>query len=433
MTETTEPGSKHRRGPRVVVLGGGFGGVGAARALKGVGAEVVLVDKHDYHTFQPLLYQLATHLLETPVVGHALRGLFHEQPNVVVHQATVIGIDLAGRRVQFAEMAPLSYDYLVLAVGAEVTFFGTEGAPEHAFPMYTLSDAVRLKEHILRMWGAADRDPALVEDGALNTVVVGGGPTGVESAGALAELYRESFAKDYPSLPQEKARIILVEAAPELFTMFKKDLRDYAKKALEKFSVEVMLGELVSSVEPTRVTLESGTVLDAHTLVWGAGLQANPIATSLELELEKGNRIPVGPDLTVAGHPEVFAVGDIAWITDTKTGTVLPQLGSVALQAGERAGENVARRVAGKDTEPFVYHDKGTMATIGRGAAVIQTARGRTIKGKTAALAWGAVHLALLSTGEDRAKAIVNWTWAGFSHERPGRITVRTDDERRAK
>ena len=433
VTETTGPGAKHRRGPRVVVLGGGFGGVGAARALKGVGAEVVLVDKHDYHTFQPLLYQLATHLLETPVVGHALRGLFHEQPNVVVHQATVIGIDLAGRRVQFAEMAPLSYDYLVLAVGAEVTFFGTEGAPEHAFPMYTLSDAVRLKEHILRMWGAADREPALVEDGALNVVVVGGGPTGVESAGALAELYRESFAKDYPSLPQEKARIILVEAAPELFTMFKKDLRDYAKKALEKFSVEVMLGELVSSVEPTRVTLESGTVLDAHTLVWGAGLQANPIATSLELELEKGNRIPVGPDLTVAGHPEVFAVGDIAWITDTKTGTVLPQLGSVALQAGERAGENVARRVAGKDTEPFVYHDKGTMATIGRGAAVIQTARGRTIKGKTAALAWGAVHLALLSTGEDRAKAIVNWTWAGFSHERPGRITVRTDDERRAK
>ena len=433
VTESTEPSHKHRRGPRVVVLGGGFGGIGAARALKGVGAEVVLVDKHDYHTFQPLLYQLATHLLETAVVGHALRDLFHEQPNVVVHQATVTGIDLAGRRVQFAEMAPLEYDYLVLAVGAEVTFFGTEGAPEHAFPMYTLSDAVRLKEHILRMWGAADRDPALVDDGALNVVIVGGGPTGVESAGALAELYRESFAKDYPSLPQEKARIILVEAAPELFTMFKKDLRDYAKKALEKFSVEVMVGELVSSVEPTRVTLESGTVLDAHTLVWGAGLQANPIAASLGLELEKGNRIPVGPDLTVAGHPEVFAVGDVAWITDTKTGKVLPQLGSVALQAGERAGENVARRVAGKETEPFVYHDKGTMATIGRGAAVIQTARGRTIKGKTAALAWGAVHLALLSTGEDRAKAIVNWTWAGFSHERPGRITVRTDDESRAK
>jgi NADH:ubiquinone reductase (H+-translocating) len=416
--------------PRVVVLGGGFGGIGAARALKDVESDVVLVDKHNYHTFQPLLYQLATDLLDTGVVGHALRDLFDEQPNVAVHQATVTGIDLDGRTVQFAEIGPLEYDYLVLAVGAEVTFFGTEGAAEHAFPMYTLADAVRLKEHILERWEAADRDPGLVDDGALNVVVVGGGPTGVESAGALAELYRQSFAKDYPAFPQEKARIVLVEAAPELFAMFKKDLRDYAKKALEKFGVEVLVGEMVSSVEPTRVTLASGTVIPAHTLLWGAGLQANLITPSLGLELEKGNRIPVGPDLAVAGHPEVFAVGDVAWITDTKTGTVLPQLGSVALQAGEHAGASVARRVAGKGAEPFVYHDKGTMATIGRGAAVIQTARGRTIKGKTAALAWGAVHLTLLSTGEDRVKAMADWTWAGFAHERPGRITVRTDERR---
>ena len=421
-------GSEAKR-PRVLILGGGFAGLGASRALKDAEFDVTLVDAHDYHTFQPLMYQLATDLLETAVVGHALRDLFHEQPNVAVHQATVTGIDLEQREAQFAEMAPLGYDYLVLALGAEVTFFGTPGAPEHAFPMYTLSDAVRLKEHILERWEAADRDPALVDDGALNVVVVGGGPTGVESAGALAELYRQSFAKDYPSIPPEKARIILVEAAPELFTMFKKNLRAYAKKELEKFGVEVLVGERVASVEPTRVRLESGTVLDAHTLVWGAGLQANPIAASLGVELEKGNRIPVGPDLTVVGHPEVFAVGDVAWITDTKTGKVLPQLGSVALQAGERAGANVARRVAGKEPEPFAYHDKGTMATIGRGAAVIQTAHGRTIKGKTAALAWGTVHLALLSTGEDRAKAIADWTWAGFSHERPGRITVRTDKD----
>jgi NADH dehydrogenase len=429
VTEATEPSDKQERRPRVLILGGGFGGIGAARALKDVDADVVLVDKHDYHTFQPLIYQLATDLVETAVVGHALRDLFHDQPNAAVHQATVTGIDLDRRTVEFAEMAPLEYDYLVLAVGAEVTFFGTPGAPEHAFPMYTLSDAVRLKEHLLDRWEATDREPALVEDGALTVVVVGGGPTGVESAGALAELYRQIFAKDYPSLPQEKARIILVEAAPELFMMFKKNLRDYARKELEKFSVEVLVGELVSSVEPTRVTLKSGAVLEAHTLIWGAGLQANPIAASLGIELEKGSRIPVGPDLTVAGHPEAFAVGDVASITDTKTGKILPQLGSVALQAGERAGENVAHRVAGEETEPFVYHDKGTMATIGRGAAVIQTARGRTIKGKTAALAWGTVHLALLSTGEDRAKAIADWAWAGFSHERPGRITVRTDEE----
>jgi NADH dehydrogenase len=210
--------------------------------------------------------------------------------------------------------------------------------------------------------------------------------------------------------------------------MFKQNLRDYTAKALEKRDVEVMVGEIVSSVEPTRVKLKSGKVLNAHTLVWGAGLQANPIADALGVDLEKGHRVAVGPDLTVPGHPETFVVGDVAWITDTGTNEVLPQLGSVALQAGEQAGENIARIVAGKPTEPFVYKDKGTMATIGRGAAVVQFRRGRTLKGKSASLAWGAVHLALLSTGEDRAKALIDWTWAGFSHERPARITVRTDE-----
>ena len=176
------------------------------------------------------------------------------------------------------------------------------------------------------------------------------------------------------------------------------------------------------------MTLKSGKELKAHTLVWGAGLQANPIVQSLGLELQRGNRIPVGPDLAIEGHPEVFAVGDIAWITDTKTNEVLPQLGSVALQSGECAGENIARLVAGKETEPFDYTDKGTMATIGRGAAVVQFTGGKTMKGKAASLAWGAVHLALLSTGEDRAKAVVDWTWAGFTHERAARISVDLDE-----
>jgi NADH dehydrogenase len=413
----------------VLVLGGGFGGVGAARKLKKADVDITLVDRNDYHTFQPLLYQVATDLLETSACGHPLRDLFHEQPNVAVHEDSVTGIDMAGREVQFAAMAPLTYDYLVLGMGAGVNFFGVEGADQHAFPMYTLADAVRLREHVLRRWEAADRDPALVEDGAVSVVVVGGGPTGIESAGALAELYRSNFAEDYRGIPQGQARIVLVEAGPALMPMFRSDIRTYTRKALEKRGVEVLLGEVVASVEPTRVTLESGKVIEAHTLVWGAGLQANPIVELLGIELQHGNRLPVESDLSVAGHPEVFAVGDIAWITDAKTNDVLPQLGSVALQAGGHAGENIARLVAGKETEPFVYHDKGTMATIGRGAAVMQTRGGRTLKGKTASLAWGAVHLALLSTGEDRAKAVVDWTWAGFTHERPGRISVRTDQD----
>jgi len=418
-------GDNQARRPKVLILGGGFAGLGAARKLKDADADVVLVDEHDYHTFQPLLYQVATDLLETSAVGHPLRGLFHEQPNAVVHQDAVTGVDLAAREVQFAEMAPLTYDYLVLGLGAEVNFFGVDGA-EHAFPMYTLADAVRLKEHVLRSWEDADRDPTKVDDGALNVVIVGGGATGVETAGALAELYRSNFVEDYPSLPQEKARITLVEASPELFAMFKENLRTWTQRALEKRGVDVLLGEIVASITPTRVTLKSGKVLEAHTLVWGAGLRGNSIGESLGLELQKGNRVSAEADLSIADHPEAFAVGDIAWITDTKTDEVLPQLGSVALQAGEHAGENIARRIAGKETEPFVYKDKGTMATIGRGAAVIQMPGGRTMKGKSASLAWGAVHLALLSTGEDRAKAVLDWTWAGFTHERSGRITVKT-------
>jgi NADH:ubiquinone reductase (H+-translocating) len=416
--------SDERQRPRVVILGGGFAGIGAARALAKTDADVVVIDKHDYHTFQPLLYQVATDLLEPSAVGHPLRDLFHEQPNVRVHLDAVTGIDLDRGEVEFAEMKPLAYDYLVLALGAEVNFFGASGAPEHAFPMYTLADAVRLKKHVLEKWEAADKDESLAEDGALHVVVVGGGPTGVESAGALAELYRSNFAEDYPDVSQEHARITLVEASPHLFAMFKENLQEYTKKKLEDFGVDVVLGEIVESIEPTRVTLKSGKVIEAHTLVWGAGLQANPIAGELGLELERGNRITAQPDLSIAGHPEVFAVGDIAWITDTKTDDVLPQLGSVALQAGARAGENIARLAKGKETEPFSYHDKGTMATIGRGAAVVQLPHGRTMKGETAWLAWGAVHLALLSTGEDRAKALVNWTWSGFTHERAARITV---------
>jgi NADH dehydrogenase len=419
-------GTEARR-PRVVVVGGGFGGLGTVLNLKKADADVVLVDRHDYHTFQPLLYQLATGLLETSAVGHSLRDLVQDQDNATIHKDSVTAIDLAAREVRFAEMEPLTYDFLVLALGAEVNFFGTDGAAEHAFPMYTLTDAVRLKEHVLGRWEAADKDSTLVEDGAVNVVVVGGGPTGVESAGAIAELYRGDFAKDYPNMPQEMARVVLVEAGPEIFSMFKPNLRAYTKEALEKRTVEVITGQAVASVSPTRVRLKSGTEIPAHTLVWGAGLQGNKLVQSLGLDLERGNRIGVGPDLTVAGHPEVYAVGDIAAISDARTEHALPQLGSVALQSGEHAGETIARRLKGKEPKPFKYRDKGTMATIGRGAAVVQMLGGRTMKGLKAQVAWGTVHLALLPTNEDRAKAVVDWAGAALTHQRSGRITVETE------
>lgn len=410
--------------PRVLVLGGGFAGVGAAQKLEDAEADVVLVDRHNYHTFQPLLYQLASGLLETTAVGHSLRDLLERQHNTTVHQATVTAVDLDAQEVRFEELAPMTYDFLVFGLGAEVNFFGTEGAAEHAFPMYTLPHAVRLKDHLLERWEAADHDVSLVEDGALNIVIVGGGPTGVETAGAIAELYRADLARDYPTFPQAEARVILVEAGPELFSMFKPKLREYATKALTDRTVEVMTGAMVASVSPTRVSLKSGEELKAHTLVWGAGLQGNQLVQTLGLELQRGNRIGVGPDLALPDHPDVYVLGDVAAIVDAKTQQVLPQLGSVALQSGEHAGETIARRIAGKKTKPFGYHDKGTMATIGRGAAVVQMLAGRTMTGKKAQVAWGAVHLALLPTNEDRAKAVVDWAGATFTHQRAGRITV---------
>ena len=424
MSGVSERADKAR--PRVLVLGGGFAGIGAAQKLKKSDVDVVLVDKNDYHTFQPLLYQVATGLLEQPAVGHPIRDLVHGQDNARMHQDRVTAVDLDAREVQFAELKPLSYDYLVFGLGAEVNFFGVEGAADHAFPLYTLTDAVRLKNHVLRQWEGADKDQALIEDGALNIVVVGGGPTGVETAGALAELYTGVFRKDYPDVPEDAARITLVEAGPEIFSMFKPDIRNYAVEALTKRGVEVTTGEVVESVAPSRVKLKSGKELKAHSLVWGAGLQGNALVQSLGLELERGNRIAVDGELRIPSHPEVFAVGDVAAITDTKTQQILPQLGSVALQSGEHVGETIARLVAGKETKPFKYRDKGTMATIGRGSAVVQMMGGRTMKGKAAQMAWGTVHLALLPTNEDRAKAVVDWAGAGLTHQRSGRITVET-------
>jgi NADH:quinone reductase (non-electrogenic) len=410
--------------PRVLILGGGFAGVGAAQKLEHADADVVLVDRHEYHTFQPLLYQLATGLLEVTAVGHSLRDLVGHHDNTTVHRGTVSSVDLAAREARFEDLPPMTYDYLVLGVGAEVNFFGTEGATEHAFPMYTLPHAVNLKDHLLERWDAVDHDPRLIEDGALNVVVVGGGPTGVETAGAIAELYRSVFAKDYPSIGQDEARVILVEAGPELFSMFKPKLREYATKALTERTVEVKTGETVAAVAPNRVTLKSGEVINAHTLVWGAGLQGNHFVQSLDLELERGKRIGVGDDLTLPGHPEVYVVGDVAAIYDTKREQVLPQLGSVALQSGEHAGETIARRIAGKKTKPFAYKDKGTMAAIGRRAACVEFLAGRTMTGAKAQVAWATVHLALLPTNEDRSKAVVDWVGAALTHQRVGRFTV---------
>src|SRR5499433_805144 len=315
--------------PHVLILGGGFGGVAALKALKKAPVRVTLIDRNGYQTFQPLLYQVATDELSFDEVGFPLRNLLRRHPRWAFHCAAITAIDLEKKSVTVEGLAPLTYDYLVLALGAVVNFFGIKGAAEHAFPLYTMRDAMRLKVHVLKAFEAADKDPSRVDDGALTVCVVGGGATGVEVAGALAELVRYELKDDYPNLPMDKARVVLYEMGPELLGPIKPALRAYAKRALEKLGVEVGLGQGVVEIEPTRVHLKSGGVVKAHTLVWGAGLQANPLGAALGVPLVHG-RVPTTADLSLSGHPNVFVVGDAAVATDAKSNRPLPQLGSVA-------------------------------------------------------------------------------------------------------
>jgi NADH:ubiquinone reductase (H+-translocating) len=395
--------------PHVVILGAGFAGLGAVRKLRKARVKVTLIDKNDYHTFLPLLYQVATDELAPTEIGFPLREMLDDFRDGKFHTANVTGIELANKKVTAAGLGSVSYDYLVVGLGAVVNFFGTKGAAKNAFSLYNMDEAVRLKEHVLERLEAADNDATLVDDGALRFCVVGGGATGVEISGALAELLHAELKEDYPNLPVETAEVHLYELGPSLLGPFKPNLQEYTKKALEERGVQVHLGEGVVEVEATRVHLKSGVVVKSHTLVWGAGIVANPIANSLGEELVNG-RVAVSRDLTLTHHPDVFVIGDIAMITDSKTGTQLPQLGSVALQAGTHAGGNIARLVKGQKTEPFKYTDKGTMATIGRGAAVVQFRRGRTLTGRAAWMAWLGVHLMLLSGGEQKVQTFLNWS-----------------------
>ena len=411
----------------VVIVGAGFGGLGVAEQLAHVPVEVTLIDQHDYHTFQPLLYQVATSLLNAEDVGAPIRGLFRHQDNVTFHMATVTQVDMPGHKIQLSDGKHVSYDYLVLAGGATVNYFNTPGAAEHAFPLYTLMNAVKLRNRILERFEAADRDPTLIEDGALNFVIVGAGPTGVETAGALSDLFYNLLPRDYHQLATEKARVIIVEMGKEVLAPFKDNLRSYAKEELEQRRVEVRLGEAVAEVGPTFVRLKSGEEIQAHTLIWAAGVRANSLADLLGLPQGRGGRVKLNPDLSVPDHPEIFVVGDMGEVASD--GEVLPQLGSVAMQSGEHVGRQIARRVAGEPGQPFKYWDKGFMATIGRGAAVVELPNKLTLHGPLAYFAWLGVHLALLSGMRNRIETLWNWGWSALTHDRAARIIIESKDD----
>jgi NADH dehydrogenase len=417
--------------PHVLILGAGFAGVGALKRLRDADVRITLLSNHDYQAFQPLLYQVATYELAATEVAFPVRDLLHGHANVTFHKARVTGIDLANKQVTAEGLTPLKYDYLVLGLGAVVNYFNTPGAAEHALPLYTLHDAVRLRDHILRMFEAVDHNPALIEDGALTFCIVGGGPTGVELAGAFAELLHKELKADYPNLPVDRARLILYEHSSHLLGAFKPKAQVYARKELEARGVDIQTGSGVMRVNPTSIELSNGATVKTHTLIWAGGLRANPLVDSLGVETVHGGRLPVGPDLQVKGHPGVFAVGDIAAITDGKTGNVLPALGAVALQAGRHVGEVIKSLVSGQEPQPFKYHDKGTMAQVGHGAGVVEFSWGGTLTGRLAWLAWLSVHLALLSGSEEKITTFVDWGWNLLSHKRGHRMMA-DDDESEA-
>ena len=422
--------------PHVVIVGAGFGGLATAKALRRAPVDVTLVDRHNFHTFQPLLYQVATSGLTPGDVAHPVRGIFQDQRNVAFRLATVTGADLASRTLHLEadhEVADLHYDHLVVAAGASTNTFGIPGVEEHGFPLYRLADAVRLRNHVLERFEATDADPSLLDQGSLTFVVVGGGPTGVEVAGALAELIDVVLRRDFKHLDVGRARVVLVEMRDELLAPFSPPSRRHARETLVQRGVEIRTGTQVASVSADHVELAGGEVVPAQTLVWAAGVKANPVAEALGLPVGRGGRIEVGRDLAVVGHPGIWAVGDIAAAGASGTGSgataALPQLAPVAIQSGRHVGCQICRSLVGRPARPFRYRDKGTMATIGRGRAVAELPLGIKLRGLPAWAAWLALHLVFLAGFRNRISVFVNWAWNYVTWDRGPRLILTPDVE----
>ena len=410
---------------RVVIIGAGFGGLAAAKELASAPVHVTIVDRHNYHTFQPLLYQVATAGLNAADVAYAVRGIFQRQHNVSFRQAEVTGVDWATNTLELDD-GHLRFDHLIVAAGATAAYFGIDGAEEHGFPLYALTDAISLRNHVLERFEAADADPSLIDDGALCFVIVGGGPTGVEVAGALAELFAMVLRKDFRALDINNARVVLVEMADALLPPFSAPSQRHARERLTDMGVDVRTGEAVAQVTPTSVTLKSGEELAAHTLVWAAGVRANPIADALGVATSRAGRIVVGPDLRIDGHGNAFAIGDVAAIVG-REGELLPMVAQVAIQSGRYAARTIAR---GR-RKPFRYRDKGTMATIGRRAAVAELPLRIRLSGTPAWMAWLGLHLVTLVGFRNRLSVLLNWAWNYVTWDRGPRLIIEPESPKR--
>jgi NADH dehydrogenase len=402
---------------KVVVVGAGFGGLTAVRELKHAPVEVTLVDAKNFHLFQPLLYQVATAGLDGDDIAYPVRGVLRRQRNAQFRLGRVVSVDLDEHTAHLEDGTALPYDVLVVAVGTVTATFGVPGVKEHAFGLKTLSDAMRVRNHILgRFEHASARGH--VEPGDLDVVIVGGGPTGVELAGGIHELYDKVLARDFPDLDVRAARITVIELTDRVLGTFAPALSDTAAGALRRRNVALRLGTGVARIHPDGVELEDGTRVDAKTIIWTAGVRPSPFVGAFGLPTDTRGRVRVGPDLRVEGQADVFAIGDVAGVTGQPT----PQVAQAAIQGGKHVAKRIAARLDGRTVEPFRYVDRGSMATIGRNSAVAQLPAGLRLTGVAGWLAWLVLHLVYLIGFRNRANVLVNWAWNYVTYDRGARL-----------
>jgi NADH:ubiquinone reductase (H+-translocating) len=417
--------------PHVVVVGAGFAGLAAARRLgraaQRMPLRVTLVDRNNYHTFQPLLYQAATASLEPHTIGRNLRSELRGLPVDILY-AEVEDVEPDAKRLELRGGGVLEYDMLVLAAGAETASYGIDGVDEHAFPLKWLPDATRLRDHLLRTFEQLEAEPTPEPTGDSTFVVVGAGPTGVELSGAIAELIAQVIRRDHPHVDPSSTRVVLVEMAEDVLPPYGPESRRYTRSALEARGVEVRTGTAIDEVAADHVRLDNGESIPTRTVVWTAGVRANPLGDALGAESTKGGRVVVEPDLGLPGREDVFVVGDLA-AAEGDDGEVLPQLAPVAIQQGQHAAVQVVRRLRSKPTIPFRYEEKGQMATIGRRAAVAELASGMRLQGPVGWVAWLGLHVLYLVGFRNRLAVLMNWSYNYLTYDRAARLILRPPQE----
>ena len=406
--------------PHIVIVGGGFAGLYTARGLKRVDADVTLVDRHNYHLFQPLLYQVATAGLNPSDIAAPIRGILRRQKNVTVILGEARSVDLARKQVELAAGPPLTYDYLVIATGATHSYFGHPEWERNAPGLKTIDDALEIRRRVLLAFEGAERelDPEKQKE-LLTFVVIGGGPTGVELAGALSEIARHTMVRDFRNIRPESARVILIEGKERVLPVYPPTLSEKARQQLVDLGVEVILDAIVTDVAEDHVRIGE-RVIRTRTVLWGAGVQASPLAQTLDVPLDGAGRVLVEPDLTIPGHKEVFVLGDLA-AARQRDGSFVPGVAPAAIQEGQHTAENLRRAVEGQPLRPFRYRDKGSLATIGRAAAVADFGRLR-FGGFVAWMAWLVIHLFFLIGFRNRLLVMTQWAWAYLTYQRGARL-----------